>query len=111
MAPADDFEPQNFTLTTHREGERGIVALAGELDLHTADQLTAAVTTLLDQHVTALDVDAGGLSFADSAGLRAVLTARAAAQQAGVSFGVTEASEPLARIIEITGLSELLRAD
>jgi anti-sigma B factor antagonist len=111
MAPVDDLDPQNFTLTTRREGERGIVAMAGELDLHTADQLTAAVSTLLDQHVTALDVDAGGLSFADSAGLRAVLTARAAAQKVGVSFGVTEASEPVARLIEITGLSELLRAD
>src|SRR5918994_2157132 len=111
MAPPEEFEPQNFTLTTRREGERGIVALTGELDLHTADQLTAAVTTLLDQHVTAIEVDAGSLSFADSAGLRAVLTARAAAQRAGASFGVTEASEPVARLIEITGLSEMLRAD
>jgi anti-anti-sigma factor len=111
MAPADEFEPQNFALTTRREGERGIVALTGELDLHTAGQFTAAVTTLIDQHVTAVEVDAGGLSFADSAGLRAVLTARAAAQQAGASFGITAASEPVARIIEITGLSEMLRAD
>src|ERR671911_187033 len=42
MAPADEFKSQNFTLTTRREGERGIVALTGELDLHTADQFTAA---------------------------------------------------------------------
>ncbi|MGH9112545.1 MAG: STAS domain-containing protein [Acidimicrobiales bacterium] len=110
MPPVDDLDPQNFTLTTRREGERGIVAVAGELDLHTADQLTAAVTALLDQQVSAIDIDAGDLSFADSAGLRAVLAARAAAQRDGVSFGVTKASEPVLRLIEITGLSELLRA-
>src|SRR5918996_254122 len=90
------------------DGGRQIVSVVGELDLHTADALTTAVTGLLEQKVTRVEVDAGGLSFADSAGLRAVLIARAAAEGAGATFGVTDASGTVERLIEITGLSDLL---
>lgn len=108
MTVADDRDAGGFSVSTRREGTRGLVALAGELDLHTADELTNAVSGLLEQKVTRVEVDAGGLSFADSAGLRAVLMARAAAEDAGATFGVTVVSASVERLIEITGLSDLL---
>jgi anti-sigma B factor antagonist len=104
----DDVEDEGFSITTRRDGGRVVLALVGELDLHTADELTTAVSGLLEQEVTRVEVDAGGLSFADSAGLRAVLIARAAAAEAGASFGVIDASGTVERLIEITGLSDLL---
>jgi anti-sigma B factor antagonist len=107
MAAADDLGDV-FSITTRRDGGQVVVSLVGELDLHTADALTAAVSGLLEQEVTRVEVDAGGLSFADSAGLRAVLIARAAAEDAGATFGVTDASGTVERLIEITGLAELL---
>jgi anti-sigma B factor antagonist len=111
MDGADDLCYDNLSISTRREGGRGIVEVSGELDLHTADQLTDAVSELLEQDVTRVEVDASGLSFADSAGLRAVLLARVAAEEAGASFGVTKPSAPVARLIEMTGLSELVVAD
>jgi len=111
MTTADDRDAEGFSVSTRREGARGVVALVGELDLHTADELTTAVSGLLKQKVTRVEVDAGGLSFADSAGLRAVLMARAAAVEAGATFGVTVASGTVERLIEITGLSDLLFDD
>jgi anti-anti-sigma factor len=112
MTAADDLGAEGFSISTRRDGGRVIVVPVGELDLHTADELTTAVSTLLlEQEVTRVEVDAGGVSFADSAGLRAVLRARAAAQEAGATFGVTDASGTVERLIEITGLSELLAED
>ncbi|MGH9227435.1 MAG: STAS domain-containing protein [Acidimicrobiales bacterium] len=108
MTTADDRDVEGFSVSARREGARGVIALVGELDLHTAGELTTVVSGLLEQNVTRVEVDAGGLSFADSAGLRAVLMARAAAEEAGASFGVTVASDSVERLIEITGLSELL---
>jgi anti-sigma B factor antagonist len=108
MTTADERDAEGFSVSTRREGARGLIALVGELDLHTAGELTTAVSGLLEQKVTRVEVDAGRLSFADSAGLRAVLMARAAAAEAGASFCVTVASESVERLIEITGLSDLL---
>ena len=111
MTAADDRDAGGFSVSTRREGARGLIALEGELDLHTADELTNAVSGLLEQKVARVEVDAGGLSFADSAGLRAVLMARAAAEDAGATFGVTVVSASVERLIEITGLSDLLVDD
>jgi anti-sigma B factor antagonist len=108
MTTEDDPESGGFSVSTRRDGSRGVVALVGELDLHTAGELTTAVSGLLRQKVSRVEVDAGGLSFADSAGLRAVLMARAAAEEAGATFGVTVVSASVERLIEITGLSDLL---
>ena len=77
------------------------------LDLHTAGELTTAVSGLLQQKVTRAEVDAGGLSFADLPA-RAVLMAACRAQDAGATFGVTVVSASVERLIEITGLSDLL---
>jgi anti-sigma B factor antagonist len=108
MTTGDERDAEGFSVSTSREGARGVIALVGELDLHTAGELTTAVSGLLEQKVTRVEVDAGGLSFADSAGLRAVLMARAAAEEAGATFRVTVASSSVERLIEITGLSDLL---
>jgi anti-sigma B factor antagonist len=108
MTAEDEPEAGGFSVSTRRDGSRGVVALVGELDLHTAGELTTAVSGLLRQKVTRVEVDAGGLSFADSAGLRAVLMARAAAEDTGATFAVTVASASVERLIEITGLYDLL---
>ena len=57
--------------------------------------------------MTRVEVDAGGLSFADSAG-SAPSSWRVPRQDAGATFGVTVVSASVERLIEITGLSDLL---
>ena len=101
---------ESLVISTHREGAKAVVRLEGELDLYASPKLTAAVTELLEADLNAIEVDAGGLTFADSAGLRAFLIARRDADAGGATFALTNVSEPLDRVLEMTGLREALGA-
>ena len=108
MDVADDLHPTALVVSTRRDGSRRIVTLAGELDLDTADEFTAAMSEVLTAEVSSVEVNAAELGFADSAGLRALLMARSSAEQVGARFRVIVASPNVSRVIEIAGLSHLL---
>jgi anti-anti-sigma factor len=102
-------EPQeSITVTTRQDGDTAVIELTGELDMHSSPVLTTAVAAALDSSPTTIGIDARGLSFADSAGLRSLLLARTHADERGVTLRVTHVSEPLDRLLEITGLREIL---
>jgi anti-sigma B factor antagonist len=104
-------EPQeSLVIATRREGAKAIVELEGELDLYGSPKLIAAVGDALASQPEAIEIDAGGLTFADSAGLRAFLIARKDADAEGAAFSLTRVSEPLDRVLEMTGLREALGA-
>jgi anti-anti-sigma factor len=63
---------------------------------------------LLDESPLAIELDAGALSFIDSAGVRVVLLGLAAADDRGVAFSLAEVSPAIRRILEIAGAGELL---
>lgn len=105
---ADPREP--LVISARREGTRAVLELEGELDLYGSPQLTSAVEDLLTSSPSAIDIDASGLTFADSAGLRAFLVARKDAEAAGVELRLAKVSEPLDRVLEMTGLREVLGA-
>ena len=54
-----------------------------------------------------VEIDAGDLSFADSAGLRALLSARETAEQQGVVLRLGPISPALGRLLDMTGLREV----
>jgi anti-anti-sigma factor len=82
---------ESIVVATRRDaGRRAFVELSGELDLHSSPQLSAVVDDLLADTPSVVEIDASGLSFADSAGLRALLVAHNDAGQRGV----TAAAEP-----------------
>jgi anti-sigma B factor antagonist len=108
MSDAQTAGDDPLSITVDRHGDTTIVAVAGELDLHTSDQLTQAVGRALDTGPTAVELEASGLRFADSAGLRALLVARDDAQRRGATLRLTEVSEPLDRLLEMTGLRDVL---
>lgn len=99
---------ESITVTTSRNGDTEVVVLAGELDLHSSGELTATIARVLDTAPAAIGIDARGLTFADSAGLRALLLARSDAEARGVGLRLTHVSEPLDRLLEMTGLREVL---
>ncbi|HEX6421327.1 MAG TPA: STAS domain-containing protein [Acidimicrobiales bacterium] len=102
-------EPQqSIALTTRREGDTALVTVAGELDLHSSAELTAEIGRVLDSGPAVVEIDATDLSFADSAGLRALLLARQDAERRGVGLRLTQVSGPLDRLLEMTGLREVL---
>ncbi|HLM64076.1 MAG TPA: STAS domain-containing protein [Acidimicrobiales bacterium] len=100
----------SLVISTRRDGDKAVVELDGELDLYASPKLTTAIEELLAAGVTAIEIDAAALTFADSAGLRAFLLARKEADAGGAQLRVTQVSEPLDRVLEMTGLREVLGA-
>jgi anti-sigma B factor antagonist len=107
--PVDNAErPAVFTALSRVQDGHAVVELVGELDMDTVAILLDEVGQHLSDGVTAIEIDADALSFIDSAGLHAVLSAQAAAQTAGASFRVIALSAQLVRVVELTGLAALL---
>jgi anti-sigma B factor antagonist len=101
----DNHEP--MTVTTSRHDDTTVVTLAGELDLHSSDLLATTVDDALAGAPGVVEIDAGDLTFADSAGLRALLSAREAAEQRGVALRLGRISPALGRLLDMTGLRDV----
>jgi anti-anti-sigma factor len=86
----------------------GRVVLAGELDLDRAGALAGELGGLAGQGATSVVVDVGGLSFIDSSGLRAFLTARDQLIEAGASLELTNLSPAVERVLDMTGTRAIL---
>lgn len=101
-----------ITLTTRRNGAKTVVAISGELDMHSCEHLSAelesTLAAALAESTTEIGVDARALTFTDSAGLRALLVARESAEAKGVVLRLTHVSDHLDRLLEMTGLREVL---
>lgn len=80
-----------------------IVAPAGELDIATSDVLNRALSENRD---TILDLSE--VSFMDSTGIRAIVGVHNRLNESGNRFRLIVPSGPVARIIEITGLTGAL---
>jgi anti-anti-sigma factor len=89
-------------------GGRRTLALAGELDIATAGPLEEAVQRACggDAHEVLLDLRE--LSFIDSTGFRAILTAKARCEEAGRAFYLTRGQEPVQRLFEVSGVLKKL---
>jgi serine/threonine-protein kinase RsbW len=109
MPEQSPFRPE-FNVREQREGDRLLIATAGELDLTTAPDLEAALQR--GSPYTALELDLAGLTFIDSSGLRLLLSERDRARRDGTVFTISGAQGPVARVFAISGFSsELEPAD
>jgi anti-sigma B factor antagonist len=111
LAMPDDAEP--WPVALFRAEATGddidpVIIVEGELDSSGTDWLGACVSAVLQKHPTSIAIDARGLSFMDSSGLRSMLIARAAAEEAGVAFRITQPSPAVRRMVERTGLQNRL---
>jgi len=61
--------------------------------------------------IEGVDLDAGRLTFIDSAGLRALLVCRDACRRRGVEFRLTSVSPTVGRIVAIAGVDDVLPGD
>ena len=81
------------------------VALHGELDLATADELDAALTPLIDRDTRRLVVDATGLQFADSSAIALFVRLANAVDH----VEIRRPPELLREVIKRMGLADRLR--
>jgi anti-sigma B factor antagonist len=91
------------------EGDTVTLRCVGELDVVHADQLMLAAGDALASGGRTLWVDASGLGFVDSSGLRAIVRACEQCGEAGGSATVVVASgSPLLRLLKLSGMENRL---
>lgn len=95
-------------LEIHRRDAEGqlVLALAGDLDPHTAPALAAAIDAVDRDRPLVLDLEE--LAFMDSAGLRVLITAHQHATDAGCELRLRRPSDTARRVLELAGLTDHL---
>ena len=103
VSPDDPFVPPPFELAIGQVDGANVVAVAGELDLHTAGELREALASLNGGRVI---VDLREVMFVDSTALSVLLSAakQRAAKQLELDLVLDRGD--VRRVFEITGLSE-----
>ena len=96
----------DLSLTTKRNGSRAIVHVKGDLDAFSAPSLEAEVAHLVEGDTNDVVFDLSATGFLDSSGLRALLVAERSVLDHGGTMTLRAPSEPVQRLLEITGLSE-----
>jgi len=93
-------------------GATTTITLVGELDPATAPQLEEQIDGLLaDEAVSRVVLDLAGLTFLDSSGLRVFVTARQSLADRGGELALRAPSANTQRLLDITGLGELISVE
>jgi anti-sigma B factor antagonist len=100
--------PTRFGCALAVEDGTAVVRPRGDLDLATVDVLDAR---LREARALARDVvlDLRGLDFADSSGIRLLLTWQRAAETDGFAFGLVRGGGGVHEVFALTGVEDLLR--
>jgi anti-anti-sigma factor len=98
---------EGFQIGTVRVGADTVVTVSGELDLASADQLWQELEPHLGRAGTVV-LDCTALTFLDSTGLRVLLRAAQQAAANGGRFRAAAMNPDVARVLEITGLTETI---
>lgn len=96
-------------ITKKQDGSALVIALEGRLDTTTAPELEAELKTCLDG-ITDLTLDLTNLDYISSAGLRVLLTAHKTMMKQG-QMKVTNASEIVREVFDVTGFSDILNIE
>jgi anti-sigma B factor antagonist len=86
-----------------------VVALTGEVDLHSAPKLRDELDGLLTGEAPVLVLDLDEVGFLDSTGLGALVAARGAALDRGGAFELVCTRPRIAKLFTITGLDSVFR--
>ncbi len=96
----------DLTIDVHEEPSATVVAVGGELDVHTAPSLQAALGAL--DSSGRIVVDLTGVSFIDSTGLSVFVNALADARERQASLAVVASAPRVVKVFTLTGLDSAL---
>lgn len=89
-----------------RDGDDVRLIVSGEVDLESSRALSEALSEVVSSRQVSLDLT--GVGYMDSTGLRTILVAKEELERAGGNLNVVAASNIVNRLIQISGVSELL---
>jgi anti-sigma B factor antagonist len=84
------------------------VALRGEVDVLTVDQVRVALTEAVEQRPQSIVVDLAALAFIDSTGLGALVFGFQRARDTGIGFALAHPSGTVRQILVLSGLLEVV---
>jgi anti-sigma B factor antagonist len=96
----------DLVLSFAREDDRAVLTARGELDAYSAPALDDHIGRLLSEDARSIVLDLSETAFLDSSGLRAILTAQRRLAAADGQLVLRRPSEPVSRLLEITGLTD-----
>ena len=96
-----------FVIDERLEGDDRIVAAQGELDLHTAPRLAAALAPHVDAGEWVI-ADLTAVTFMDSSGVAVFVNALARARETGAGLAIVAPEPRVRRVLAITGLDGML---
>jgi anti-sigma B factor antagonist len=97
--------PADFALTEDTlDAERHLVAVRGDLDLHTAPELREVLGRAIDEGRSRIVVDLTETSYMDSSGLTALVVAHKRLRKRDGQLVVVNVDPSIGRTFEITGL-------
>ena len=101
----------DLVVTTDNQGARVVLSVSGELDAYTAPGLEDQIARLVGEGNNDIVLDLSQTEFLDSSGLRAILTAQRKLSEQQGNLTLRAPSEPVTRLLEITGLSDTFPTD
>lgn len=105
-----DISIERRTTTAGGSGHEVVeLVVSGRIDAESGVELEHAVSQELQRGRHSIRLDCTGVSFLSSAGIRVLFNVHRAAKTAGGKCLIGEASEPVARVLELTRLATILR--
>lgn len=99
---------RTLTITATEVPSGTVLALAGDLHLHTAGQLRDILKNTELDTGQQLIIDMKALEFCDSSGIAALVAAYRHAQKSRAAFALTAPTPRLARLLALSGLDRFL---
>ena len=85
-----------------------VVSVSGELDMADADQVGQVLATAVQSGTPIVRLQISDLTFADSSAIKAILTGALGADERGVKFELVNPRGLVQRLLDVTGLTEVL---
>jgi anti-sigma B factor antagonist len=89
------------------DGDRPVLAVAGEIDISTADEFRLAVDCVIEVHGR-IDIDLRQTTFMDSTSLGVLVDAHHRLGQNHEAVVIRDPSPTVTRVLEITGLDRIV---
>ena len=90
-------------------GRHAVVTLPEEIDLANAPEVHAGLLDVTKQDPELITADLTGTVFCDSAGIHVITRVHQEAEARGGELRLAVGDSPVARILELTGLDQIIR--
>jgi anti-sigma B factor antagonist len=98
-----------FRLETQTTERLATVTVTGELDLMSSPVLERELEKAFGLNADVILLDLRELGFMDSTGLHLLVKAQQRAEEAGRRLALTRGSEQVQRLLDLTGVADLVR--